>query len=99
VKIYWSPLALERLEQIFDYLAVDNKTAARKIVNKIFSRIESLLVNPQRGRNLPEINRKDIREVFSCGYRIIYKIEDNFIYVLTIRNFRQKITKNEIRNI
>jgi len=97
VKIYWSPLALERLEQVFDYVAVDNKTAARKIVNRIFSKIESLSKIPQRGRNLPEINRTDIREVFSCGYRIIYKTKGNLIYVLTIRNFRQQLNKDEIK--
>ncbi|NWG27550.1 MAG: type II toxin-antitoxin system RelE/ParE family toxin [Ignavibacteriaceae bacterium] len=74
MKIFWSPLAAERLEDIYDYISVDNKVAAQKVVERIFRKVESLAKNPERGRMVPETNRAPIREVFEGEYRIIYRI-------------------------
>jgi toxin ParE1/3/4 len=71
VKIFWSPLAVERLEDIFEYISKENATAAQKIIAKIFKRVETLSKYPERGRKVPEANRKEIREVFVSEYRII----------------------------
>ena len=97
MKISWSPLAVERLESIFDYIASDNLSAANKIVDKIFKKVESLAKYPLRGRIVPEANRQDIREVFVKEYRIIYRIEPGKIFILTIRNFLQLIPDKDLK--
>jgi toxin ParE1/3/4 len=89
VKIFWSPLAVERLENIFEYISKDDRMAAKRMIDKIFKKIESLSRFPGRGRKVPEANREEIREVFENSYRIIYRVEPKNIYVLTIRNFKQ----------
>lgn len=53
MKISWSPLAVERLEDIYEYIAKDNNSAAQKIVNSIFKKVEALAENPKRGRTIP----------------------------------------------
>ena len=88
LKIFWSPLAVERLEEIFDYISAENRDAAYKLVNKIIDKFESLSEFPERGRKVPEINKKDYREVFEGEYRLIYRILPDRIFVLTIRNFK-----------
>ena len=97
MKIFWSPLAAERLENIYDYISVDNKAAAQKVVGRIFKIVESIAKNPERGRKVPETNREEIREVFEGEYRIIYRIESKRISVLTIRNFKQLLPDKDVK--
>lgn len=89
MKIYWSPLAVERLENIFEYISKEDNEAAHKIIGKIFNKVETLSKFPDRGRKVPEANREEIREVFENSYRIIYRVDPKRIYVLSIRNFKQ----------
>lgn len=96
MKIYWSPLAVERLEEIYDYIAQDNVTAAQNLIENIFNKVESLLDNSERGRIVPESNRDDIRELFEGEYRIIYKLENKKLFILTIRNFKQLLQGKDL---
>jgi len=96
MKIIWSPLAVERLEDIYDYIAQDNISAASNLVESIFNKVESLLENTNRGRVVPESNRENIRELFEDEYRIIYRVEKSYISVLTIRNFKQLLPGTDI---
>ena len=97
MKIFWSPLAVERLENIFEYISKDDSTAAYKMIDKIFKKVESLSKYPERGRKVPEANREEIREVFESEYRIIYRIEPKRIFVLSIRNFKQLLPDKDLK--
>jgi toxin ParE1/3/4 len=97
VKIVWSPLSFERLENIYEFISNKDPAAAKNLINRIFERIESLTRYPERGRKVPEINRNEIREVFESEFRIIYKIEPKKILILTIRNFKQLLPKTDIK--
>jgi plasmid stabilization system protein ParE len=97
MKIFWSPLAAERLEDIYAYISADNKVAAQKVVERVFKKVESLAKNPERGRKLSETNREEIREAFEGEYRIIYRIESKRVSVLSIRNFKQLLTEKDIK--
>lgn len=96
MKILWSPLAVERLEDIYEYISKENISAAQKMIDKIFKRVESLSKYPKRGRKVPEANREEIREVFENEYRIIYRAESKRIFILTIRNFKQLLPDKDI---
>ena len=97
MKIFWSPLAVERLENIFEYISKDDSIAAQKMIERIFKKVESLSKFPERGRKVPEANREEIREVFESEYRIIYRIEPKRIFVLSIRNFKQLLRNKDIK--
>jgi len=97
MKIFWSPLAVERLEDVYEYIAFDNKLAAQKLVERTFKKVETLSKNPERGRKVPETNRDEIREVFEGEYRIIYRIESKKVSILTIRNFKQLLPAKDIK--
>ncbi len=97
MKIVWSPLSYERLENIYEFISDKDTVAAKKLINRIFERVESISKYPERGRKVPEINRNEIREIFESEYRIIYKIEPKKIIILTIRNFKQLLTKIDIK--
>jgi len=97
MKIIWSPLSLERLEEIFEFISKDNRSAANKFVDKIFNKVESLTEYPQSGRKVPEANREEVREVFIGEYRIIYRVEKKRVVILTIRNFKQLLPDEDFK--
>ena len=97
MKLVWSPLSFERLENIYEFISDKDPVAAKNLINRIFERVESISKYPERGRKVPEINRNEIREIFESEYRIIYKIEPKKIIILTIRNFKQLLTKIDIK--
>ncbi len=99
MKIYWSPFAVERLEQIFDYLAAEDINIARKTINSILLKGDSLHKFPGRGRIVPEAGRDEIRELFASGYRIIYKTGKGRIIILTVRKFCQDLRKTDVISI
>jgi toxin ParE1/3/4 len=92
----WSPLAISRLSEIAKYIALDNPAAAERWVNKIFALVEKLSDFPERGRMVPEINNKMIREIVSGNYRVIYKLEDREISILTVRHVKRLLSIEEL---
>jgi len=96
MKIVWSPISYERLENIYDFISDKDSVAAKNLINRVFEKIESLSRFPERERRVSEINRAEIREVFVSGYRIIYKIGPKKILILTIRDFKQLLPETEI---
>ena len=98
MKIQWSPLAVERIGEIADYIAQDSPVAEEKWIHSIFSRVEQVKDFSQSGRFVPEINRKDIRELIIANYRIIYRIEKRVVSILTVRHSRQILPDEDIDN-
>ena len=96
MRIIWSPLAVDRASEIFDYIAQDKPSAAEKWINTVFSKVEQLKSSPEIGRIVPEIFDNQFRELIYGNYRIIYRIEKKQISILTIRHGRQILPINEI---
>jgi plasmid stabilization system protein ParE len=96
MKIIWSPLAIDRVGEIANYIAKDKPTAAENWVDNIFSKVESLASSPKLGRIVPEINKDQYREIIYGNYRIVYRLEEKQISVLTIRHGKQLMPVEEI---
>jgi toxin ParE1/3/4 len=95
VKVEWSPLALERVEDIAQYIAQDNPDAAAQWVTELFDTVERLAEFPESGRTVPEVGVHRIREVIFGAYRVIYSVKDK-VEVLTVRRGSQLLRLSEI---
>jgi toxin ParE1/3/4 len=96
MKIVWSPLSLQRIQEISDYIASDNIPAANNWIDIIFEKVDILKINPEIGRVVPEIEKSHIRELIHGNYRIIYLYNPKQIAILTIRHFKQILPTDEI---
>ena len=96
MKIFWSPLAIDRSSKIVDYIAQDKPSAAEKWISTVFSKVEQLKSSPEIGRIVPELNNAQFRDIIYGNYRIIYRIEKKQISVLTIRHGKQILPIKEI---
>ncbi|MCZ2247133.1 MAG: type II toxin-antitoxin system RelE/ParE family toxin [Bacteroidia bacterium] len=82
--VRWTERAVNDLLAIGDYIAADNPRAARSWVEKLRQRAVKASKVPRAGRVVPEIARDDVREVFQRTYRIVYRVVDDGIVVLTV---------------
>ena len=96
MRITWTELSVEKLEDIADYISIDNQASAKKWVSNIQKSVVKLKDFPELGRVVPEIGRKDIRELIERNYRVIYKRKESEIIILTVRNFSQLLSENDI---
>jgi toxin ParE1/3/4 len=96
MKINWSPLSIERIFEIAKYIAEDKPGASENWIDSIFNSVERLTKFPESGRVVPEIKRQEIREILLGNYRIIYRIENDLISVLTISHGKQLLSKEDL---
>ena len=95
MKVEWSPLALERVEDIARYIARDDPDAAVRWVVELFDAVERLGDFPESGRVVPEVGIHRIRELIFGAYRVIYSVRDK-VEVLTVRRGSQLLRLDEL---
>lgn len=82
--VAWSARAVRDLEAIGDYIALDSPRAALRLVEGLIVRGDALAEMPLFGRVVPELGRPDTREVLSGNYRLVYRVIDGSVRVLTV---------------
>ena len=99
MKIIWSPLAIDKTSEIAEYIAKDKPTVAQNWIDKIFQKVDILNSSPKLGRVVPEVRRKDVRELIFGNYRIIYRVENTSISILTVKHGKQILPMEEIEKM
>jgi addiction module RelE/StbE family toxin len=84
MKIRWTHEALNQLIEIEDYISKDSPARAIQFVNQLIEHAESISDKPRMGRVVPELANPDIRELIFKKYRTVYRLEKNYIEVLTV---------------
>jgi len=96
MKLTWTHEALNRLIEIEEYISEDSPTRAQKFTNQIIQKAESLKKHPQKGRIVPEFSIPDLRELIYKNYRIVYKIKQDSLEILTVFESHRLIRINEV---
>ena len=96
MKIIWSALAVERLEETCDHIARESPAAAQRWAASILDLVDLLRANPQTVRVVPELGIAAIRELISGRYRIIYRTLGPAIRILTVRSFSQPFPSEDV---
>jgi len=93
-KINWANVAENDLIEIIEYISIESPADALKILQKIKKMASSLHSLPERGRVVPELQDQGIliyREIVIPPWRIIYRISDHDVYVLTVLDARRNV--------
>jgi len=83
-KIIWTESGLLSLEEILNFISKDSEFYSGNFGKRILNLAENLEYFPYLGRIVPEYNNKVIRELIYQNYRLVYKIEENNIYIIYI---------------
>lgn len=73
-EIVWTEPAGLQLEEVRDYIANDNPSAAKRVVDKIIKRVEQLRWTPRLGAVYRKTGAYPIRKIVSGKYRVFYRI-------------------------
>ena len=73
IELFWTPRAEEDLLDIYCFIALDNPSAADRILARLQSRVESLARNPRIFQRRPDI-RPSTRILVAGPYLVLYEI-------------------------
>ncbi len=92
-QIIWTEPALNDLNEIAEYIALDKILAAVHLVQNVFSSTERLEQFPNSGRKVPELKKSRYREVIVNPCRIFYRVESEKVYILYVMRSERKLRK------
>lgn len=90
-KVIWTHEVYEDLDSIAEYISRDSPYYASGFIEEILELGNTLDVFPERGRNVPEVDDPDIREVFIKEYRLIYRVEEHSVTILGVIHGRRDL--------
>ena len=91
MKVIWTEFAIEDVRLIHHYISKDSKKYADRFVDKILARVDQLENFPRSGRIVPEFNSEIIRELIEGNYRIIYKIDLDYIAIIRVHQAARQL--------
>ena len=83
-EVIWTSPALDDLNQIAEYIALSNLSAAKKLTQRIFDKISRLEDHPESGKRPLELTNLNYREVNVNPCRIFYKVDSGKVYILHV---------------
>jgi addiction module RelE/StbE family toxin len=89
MKVHWTNRATARLRAIQNHIAKDSPQSARTEVEKILRRSWQLAEPPEIGHPVPGYDATELREVLIRPYRLIYRLQETQIDVITVLHYRQ----------
>ena len=76
VQVIWAEPALQDLDAIADYIALDKPDAASRLVQRVFQRVDLLIDHPELGPRVPELLPDTrYRHVVERPCRIFYRYD------------------------
>lgn len=83
-RLIWTLPALSDLDNIADYIAIENPTAARKLVKRIFDAVERLEKHPNSGKIPADLGDSRYRELVCGPCRVFYRIRADEVVILFV---------------
>jgi len=83
-EVIWTEPALQELDAIAEYIALDNPAAASGLVKAVFDHTERLQNFPKSGRIPPELPDSVYREVVVPPCRIFYREDEQQVFILFV---------------
>jgi toxin ParE1/3/4 len=90
-EIIWTEPALNDLDAIADYIALDNPEAARLLVRKIFHHVALLAEQPESGSKPRELRGSRYRQIVEPPCRIFYRYDGQRVFVLYVMRGERKL--------
>jgi toxin ParE1/3/4 len=83
-RVIWTEPALQELDEIGDYISLDDPLSAIRLVRKAFKRVEQLHHHPKSGKTVEELEGSVYRELVLSPCRIFYREEGGIVYIIYI---------------
>jgi toxin ParE1/3/4 len=95
-KVRWSRQAADDLEAICLFIARDAAPLAAIFADRVLRSTDRLASHPRLGRVVPELGIENIREIIVGSYRVIYRIRENTVHLLTLHHGARPLDTTKI---
>lgn len=96
-KLIWTAPALDDLDDIAAWIAIENPIAATDFVDRALAGIERLRRFPDSGRRVPEAPGGLYREVILGPCRIIYRRDGAYVLIVSVLRGERLLTPRLLR--
>jgi toxin ParE1/3/4 len=96
-EVVWAEPALNDLDAIADYIALDNPDAARQLVQKIFEHVGHLVSHPRLGSKPQELKGWRYRQIVEPPCRIFYREDAGRVLMLHVMR-SERLLKPKLLN-
>lgn len=95
-RLIWTEPALQDLEQIADYIALDNPVAARRLVKRVFSKAELLQDFPEMCPVPHDLADSGYRHLVVKPLRIFYRVEGEDVFLVYVMRAERLLTASDL---
>ena len=97
-QIVWTEPAVTDLEAIADYIALENRTAARALVQRIVEHIGQLADHPESGSRPKELgSRTRYRQIVEPPCRIFYRFDGKSVFILHVMRTERVLRRSALK--
>lgn len=96
-EIIWTEPALANLDAIADYIALENLTAAKALVARIFEHIDQLKEFPESGSAIPELENSRYRQIVEPPCRIFYRYDGQTAFILHVMRTERLLRQDKLK--
>ena len=95
-EVVWTEPALQNLDEIADYIALENIEAARKLVGLVFERTDLLSGSPKLGNVPDELKGTIYRRLVIWFLYLYYRIDGDRIVIIHLRRTERQFNLDDI---
>ena len=95
-EVIWAEPALNDLDAIADYIALDNPEAARRLVQKIFEHVEKLERHPRLGSKPEELKGWRYRQIVEPPCRVFYRYDGHKVFILYVMRSERLLRRGRL---
>lgn len=92
-QLIWTEPALNDLDDLANYIALDNPMAASRLVKKLIEDVGRLERFPHSGRKPPELPGTPYREVVVSPCRIFYRFDGKTVFIVHAMRDEQRLDR------
>lgn len=84
MQLRWTEPAREDLRQIHGFIARDSSAYATRLIMRIEKAVDGVRRFPLAASRVAEWDRDDLREIFVASYRVIFRVAETTIEIITV---------------
>ncbi len=95
-RLIWTEPALEDLGQIANYIALDDPAAARRLVGRVFGKVELLQDFPEMCPVPHDLPDSRYRHLVVGPLRIFYRIEGDSVFIVYVMRSERLLKASDL---
>ncbi|MCW1922731.1 type II toxin-antitoxin system RelE/ParE family toxin [Luteolibacter arcticus] len=95
-RVIWTEPALEDLDEIADYISLDDPAAAKRLVRRVFERVDHLETCPEMGSCPMELRGTEYRHLVIPPLRIFYRVAGELVFMVYVMRTERLFRRDDL---